>query len=95
MLGPVKVYLLTLWVIDNKYSMLSPDKMPGCITNGIWQVCGVEEKEDHRIYNLICLQSYHKDIKVGDKKKMHEDILIYFCHEVKIVDQPKLEHNIK
>lgn len=84
----VVIKLLTLWMLDDKFESNEP--AIGIISKGIWETQGVQEIEDSRIYDLVCVMSYHKDIKVGDKKRMNEDVIIGLCHEVKLSHLPKV-----
>ncbi len=89
------VKLLTLWVLDDENSYNS-DVVPSyIISNGIWETCGVEEihvkgkTEIRRIYDLQCVQSYHKNLERGTVVKMQEELIIELCHEVKLIHLPK------
>lgn len=86
------VKLLTLWVLDNNEGY--ENIPPYIISNGIWETTGVEEinyldKSVKRIYDLTCVQSYHKKLKIGEVVKMSEELLTELCHEVKLVHLPK------
>lgn len=85
---PVFVKLLTLWMIDDEYQ--STDLSPVIIGHGIWETRGVDEINGDRIYDLVCVTSYHKDLKVGDKRRMNEESIMVLCHEVKLIHLPKV-----
>jgi hypothetical protein len=88
------IKLDTLWMLDLEYDCgIMPES--SMITKGLWMTKGVEVKDNGRIYDLFCVSSDHPDIKVGDKRRMHEFILIYFCHQVELVHLPKLEIPLK
>ena len=48
-----------------------------------------------RHYELVCVVSYHKNIKVGDIRKMDEDTILLMCHPVQLQHLPKITRNEK
>ncbi len=84
---PVKVKLLTLWMIDKEYETKDVNKHS--ISHGVWETISVFIKEGKRAYQLKCVWPAHKDLKTGETRKMYEDVLLELCHQVKIVDLPK------
>jgi hypothetical protein len=86
----VLVKLNSLWVLDNEYSFAMDNSF---IHHGIWQVKGIKMKENCNIYSLYCVSSDSKDINIGDKRDLHEILLLIFCHEVKIIHCPKVDIN--
>lgn len=90
------IKLLTLWMLDDEYQ--SKEVSTHIISHGIWETVGVEErlsekKEKIRIYQLCCIQSYHKKLKIGDIVYMAEDLIRELCHEVKLIHLPKTPRN--
>ncbi len=90
--APVKVKLLTLWMKDNEYA---DDKVcKYSISHGIWETIGVFIHNGRRAFNLRCVWPMHKDLKIGDTRKMSEDALIMLSHQVEITHLPKLNFSI-
>lgn len=97
-----KVKLCTLWMLDYEYERGRNNERivsENMISDGIWKAHGVEEKRINktilRLYTMVCVNSYHPELKVGKEIIMDEVSLIEFCHRVKIVHLPKFKSIIK
>jgi hypothetical protein len=85
---PVKVKLLTLWMMDKEFEPREPDEY--MISCGMWETCYVFYKDNHRAYELMCVLPMHKDLKIGDTRRMYEDVILALCHPVQITHLPKI-----
>lgn len=90
-----KVKLLTLWVLDWNYQSNQPSD--NTISHGIWETIEVEvlENKTGRVYTLVCVSPNHPSLKVGDKRRMYESVIIELCHRVVIRHLPKLKSMIR
>jgi hypothetical protein len=84
---PVKVKLLTLWMIDKE---LQDEPSEHIISCGIWETRSVFYIDNKRAYELVCVVPMHKDIKLGDTRKMYEEVILSLCHPVEITHLPKI-----
>ena len=84
-----KIKLKTMWMIDKCFESNIPER--SMISHGIWMTNGLEFKDNKNIFTMVCISSSHSKRKIGDSIRMLESHLISMCHEVKLVDQPKLE----
>lgn len=89
------IKLLTLWSVDHDKSNWFGNPDFAVISEGIWETNGVEVTDKGRIYDMVCRMPVRNTEKHGDIIKMIDWMIIEFCHEVKIVSQPKLESMIK
>lgn len=89
-MNPPIIKLMTLWVVDNQYESRKPDSF--LITHGIWETRSVEHQNGVRVYGFVCVSSSHKDIKIGDRRKIQEEIILTFCHQVVITHLPKVKY---
>lgn len=81
------VKLLKLFALQKNYEPKDPSDYK--ISNGVWTTLAVEEKIDElkrlkRIYTLQCVVSWHKDLNVGETRRMNEDSIIVLCDEMKL-----------
>jgi len=85
----IKVRLKTMWMIDREFESNVPEKY--MISHGLWITNGLEViNSDLNVFTLVCISSNHKDISIGDIRRLPEIQLISMCHEVKLVYLPKL-----
>jgi len=84
----VKVKLLTLWMMDKEFEPKEPDEH--MISCGVWETRSVFYKDNSRVYELACVLPMHRNLKIGDTRKMYEDVILALCHPVKITHLPKL-----
>jgi hypothetical protein len=85
-----KVKLLTYWMLNTsmqnhlRYETELPDWY---ISGGIWCVMDVTEEDEKqkRVYTMVCVTSNDPRIKVGDKIKMDEIMIIEFCDRITMV----------
>jgi len=89
MLKEIKIKLKTMWMLDSNLECNVPEKY--LISHGIWMTNGLEFRDSLLIYDMVCISSNHKDIKIGDTRRLLDMNLISMCHEVKLVSMPKLE----
>lgn len=85
-----KVKLLTYWMLSNNYQnhLRYETELPDWyISGGIWVAMDVTENEERqeRIYTMVCVTSNDSRIKVGDKIKMTEVMIIEFCDKISLV----------
>jgi hypothetical protein len=85
----IKVKLLRFWMRDNYSSDLNIHFM----SHGIWQTIGVDITERGRVYELQCAWPMHSGLKVGEKIRIPEELIIKLCLEVEIKHLPKIEDN--
>lgn len=81
------VKLLKLFALQRAYETKGISDIH--ISHGVWTTLAVEEKIDEkkrlkRIYTLQCVVSWHRDLKVGEERKMNEDGIIVLCDEMKL-----------
>ncbi len=89
MRGPT-VKLLTWWMLDSKTEVgMTPSD--GLISHGIWEARSVYITDDKRVYEFVCVMPHHNDIKLGDRRKMYEEVILMLCHPVMITHLPKLD----
>jgi hypothetical protein len=86
---PVKIKLLTLWMMDKENESDKPST--GVISHGIWETISVIAHEGKRVYKFRCVWPFHKDIKLGQEVSMYNDVVIALCHEVKLIHLPKID----
>lgn len=86
---PVKVKLLTLWMMDQEFEPREPDEH--FISLGMWETRSVFNEPGKRWYELVCVLPMHKNLKIGDTRKMYEDVILALCHPVQITHLPKIE----
>jgi hypothetical protein len=90
MIGPT-IKLLTWWMIDPAFESRSPSDDSHIISHGIWEARSVFINEDSRAYEFVCIMPHHDSIKIGDKRKMYEDVVLAMCHPVTLTHLPKLD----
>lgn len=83
------VKLLTLWMRDNGFE--ERQVSDSFICYGIWETFEVLEEGNSRVYTLRCVWPMHRDLKVGDERKMYELVILALCHQVKIQHLPKVD----
>lgn len=64
---------------------LQPSFDESFICEGIWTTNSVEEKEDgHRVYGFVCTVPFSTRVKIGDTRKMYEEVVIALCERIEI-----------
>lgn len=90
-----QIKLLTLWMLEERRRPFYSEPDSHVISHGVWETHGVEVTDRGRLYTMVCRWPMHRNLKVGDKIKMLDWLLIEMCNEVKIVAQPKLPSMVK
>jgi len=87
------IKLNTLWMLDLEFDCGKSPQSYG-ITKGLWMIKGVEIGINV-VYDFACVSSDHPDIKIGDKRRMNEFMVMYFCHQVVLTHLPKIKLPLK
>ncbi len=83
------IKLLTWWMLDSEYeSKLSPTNRHS-LGGGIWEARSAFIKDESRAYEFVCVMPFHDDVKIGDTRKMYEDVVIMMCHQVTLTHLQK------
>lgn len=88
MVGPT-IKSLTWWTLDSEYESKVSGTNTHVLGGGIWEARSAFINEDSRAYEFVCVISFHADVKLGDTRKMYEDVVLALCHPVTLTHLPK------